>query len=192
MDDTFPSAQHRHRVLRTPLVEPFPKNSRAAVFGMGCFWGAEQMFWTRDGVWTTMVGYAGGRTNAPTYREVCGGRTEHAEVVRIVYDEARVSYRDLLRIFWEGHDPTQYMRQGADVGTQYRSVIFYTDEAQKAAAEETRAAYAQRLSASGFGDIVTQIESAPPFHYAENYHQQYLAANAGGYCGHGGTGVRFD
>ncbi|HZR82649.1 MAG TPA: peptide-methionine (S)-S-oxide reductase MsrA [Candidatus Binatia bacterium] len=179
----------RHFVLGTPLEPPFPEGSEIALFGMGCFWGAERKFWEVPGVHTTAVGYTGGVTPNPTYREVCSGSTGHNEVVQVVFDPARVSYRDLLAVFWEGHDPTQGMRQGNDVGTQYRSGIYTHGEAQRRAAEETRAAYDERLRAAGYGRITTEIVPAPEFYYAEEYHQQYLAKNPGGYCGLGGTGV---
>jgi peptide-methionine (S)-S-oxide reductase len=156
---------------------------------MGCFWGAEKMFWQTPGVTSTNVGYAGGHTPNPTYEEVCSGGTGHTEVVRVYYDPAKVSYDDLLRVFWEGHDPTQGMRQGNDVGTQYRSAIYYFDEEQRAAAEASRDAYQERLRAAGHGDVTTEIVAAPAFYFAEAYHQQYLSKNPGGYCGHGGTGV---
>jgi peptide-methionine (S)-S-oxide reductase len=159
------------------------------VFGMGCFWGAERMFWQADGVWTTAVGYAGGYTPNPTYQEVCSGSTGQAEVVLVVFDPAKTSYDAMLRIFWEGHDPTQGMRQGNDVGTQYRSAIYWSSEAQREAAETSRIAYEQQLRGSGYGEITTEIASAGPFYYAEDYHQQYLAKNPNGYCGLGGTGV---
>jgi peptide-methionine (S)-S-oxide reductase len=178
----------RHHVLGTALAPPFP-GLELATFGMGCFWGAERGFWQAAGVHSTAVGYAGGYTPNPTYEEVCTGRTGHAEVVRVVFDPARTSYESLLRLFWEGHDPTQGMRQGNDVGTQYRSCIHYHDEAQRRAAEATRAAYDERLRAAGHGAITTEIRPAGEFYYAEDYHQQYLAKNPGGYCGHGGTGV---
>jgi peptide-methionine (S)-S-oxide reductase len=160
-----------------------------AIFALGCFWGAEKKFWEAEGVHSTSVGYAGGHTPHPTYEEVCSGRTGHAEVVRVVFDPARTSYDALLRIFWESHDPTQGMRQGNDVGTQYRSAIYCTGEAQRRHAEATLAAYGKRLAAAGFGPITTTIEDAPAFYYAEDEHQQYLAKNPGGYCGLGGTGV---
>ena len=190
--EPFPSAGSRHRVLDAPIVEPFPEHLRPAMFGMGCFWGVEKKFWQCDGVYTTMVGYAGGTTNAPTYEAVCMGHTGHAEVVRLLFDAARVAYRDLLRMFWEGHDPTQYMRQGPDVGSQYRSVIYHYDDEQKTLAEETCEAYGRRLDAHGYGAITTEIVPAPTFYYAEAYHQQYLAARPGGWCGGGGVGVRLD
>ena len=178
----------RHFVKDAPLEGPFPGLSMA-LFGMGCFWGAERGFWETPGVVSTAVGYAGGRTPEPTYRQVCSGATGHAEVVRVVFDPARIRYEDLLRIFWEGHDPTQGMRQGNDVGTQYRSAIFTYDEAQRRAAEASRDAYQKVLAAAGYGPITTEIAPAPEFSLAEDYHQQYLAKNPGGYCGHGGTGV---
>jgi peptide-methionine (S)-S-oxide reductase len=178
-----------HLVLGTPVAGPFPAGSEQAIFGMGCFWGAERKFWTLEGVYTTAVGYAGGFTPNPTYEEVCSGRTGHSEVVLVVFDPTRISYAELLRVFWESHDPTQGMRQGNDVGTQYRSVILTTTPAQAATAEESAATYAPMLAAAGYGPITTEIAPAGPFYYAEPYHQQYLAANPGGYCGLGGTGV---
>ena len=179
----------RHTVLGTPLLPPFPEGSERAIFGMGCFWGAERKFWELDGVYTTAVGYAGGYTKNPTYREVCSGATGHAEVVLVVYDPKKVSYTELLRVFWENHDPTQGMRQGNDVGTQYRSGIYPTSKEQRAAAQESREAFQAALRKKGFGAITTEITEEPPFYYAEDYHQQYLAKNPGGYCGIGGTGV---
>jgi peptide-methionine (S)-S-oxide reductase len=179
----------RHAVLGTPLQPPFPEGFEQAIFGMGCFWGAERVFWQAPGVHTTAVGYAGGFTPNPTYEEVCGGRTGHAEVVLAVFDPQATTFGDLLRLFWENHDPTQGMRQGNDVGTQYRSAILYSNEAQKSAADASRSAYGERLSAAGLGEITTQIEAAGPFYYAEDYHQQYLHKNPMGYCGLGGTGV---
>ncbi len=178
----------RHVVLGTPMRPPFAGMELAA-FGMGCFWGAERLFWEAPGVHSTQVGYAGGATPNPTYEEVCSGHTGHAEVVRVAFDPRKTSYEALLRLFWEGHDPTQGMRQGGDVGTQYRSAIHWHDDAQRQAAEASRAAYRVRLQAAGFGPITTEIVEAPEFYYAEEYHQQYLAKNPGGYCGHGGTGV---
>jgi peptide-methionine (S)-S-oxide reductase len=178
-----------HFVNDAALEPPFPEGSRLALFGMGCFWGAERKFWTLPGVVSTSVGYAGGRTRNPTYREVCSGLTGHAEVVRVVFDPARVGYETLLRVFWESHDPTQGMRQGNDVGTQYRSAIFTYGEEQKARAEASREAYAKALAAAGHGAVTTEIREAPDFYYAEEYHQQYLAKNPDGYCGLGGTGV---
>jgi len=179
----------RHTVLGTPLLPPFPEGSERAIFGMGCFWGAERKFWELDGVYTTAVGYAGGYTRNPTYREVCSGATGHAEVVLVVYDPKKVSYTELLRVFWENHDPTQGMRQGNDAGTQYRSAIYPTNQEQRAAAQESREAFQAALRKKGFGAITTEISDEPPFYYAEDYHQQYLAKNQGGYCGIGGTGV---
>jgi peptide-methionine (S)-S-oxide reductase len=179
----------RHEVLGTPLRGPFPEGVETAIFGMGCFWGAERIFWQAPGVYTTAVGYAGGVTPNPTYEEVCSGRTGHTEAVLVAYDTADTSYEEMLRLFWEGHDPTQGMRQGNDVGTQYRSAILWSGDAQRAAAEASRDAYQQTLSASGYGEITTELAQAGPFYYAEDYHQQYLAKNPGGYCGLGGTGV---
>ncbi|RMH44158.1 MAG: peptide-methionine (S)-S-oxide reductase MsrA [Deltaproteobacteria bacterium] len=179
----------RHFVLGTPLAPPFPDGTEMALFAMGCFWGAERRFWQVDGVVTTMVGYAGGYTPNPTYEEVCTGMTGHAEVVRVVFDPARVTYERLLQVFWEGHDPTQGMRQGNDVGTQYRSAIYAYSPAQRRLAEASRDAYARALAAAGYGPITTEIADAPAFYYAEDYHQQYLAKNPAGYCGLGGTGV---
>ncbi|MHB2024745.1 MAG: peptide-methionine (S)-S-oxide reductase MsrA [Mycobacteriales bacterium] len=179
----------RHQVLGTPLQPPYPAGTSKALFGLGCFWGAERLFWQTPGVVVTAAGYSGGFTPNPTYEEVCSGRTGHAEVVLVVFEAAQVSYEALLRVFWESHDPTQGMRQGGDVGTQYRSVIYYFDDAQRQAAEATRQAFATRLAQAGFGAITTEIESAQPFYYAEDYHQQYLAKVPNGYCGLGGTGV---
>lgn len=178
-----------HFVNGNRLEPPFPAGLSLAVFGMGCFWGAERCFWTRKGVYSTAVGYAGGFTPNPTYQEVCSGRTGHAEVVRVVFDPGAIPYDTLLRVFWENHDPTQGMRQGNDIGTQYRSVIYCYDAAQRAAAEASRDAYQCALAAARRGEITTEIADAPEFHYAEEYHQQYLAKNPGGYCGLGGTGV---
>ncbi len=178
-----------HLVLGSPLTPPFPVGTEQAIFGMGCFWGAERLFWQAPGVYTTAVGYAGGITPNPSYREVCSGRTGHAEVVLAVFESAQTTYEEMLRIFWEGHDPTQGMRQGNDVGTQYRSAIYWTSPAQQGAALESRARYQERLARAGFGQITTEIAEAGPFYYAEDYHQQYLAANPNGYCGLGGTGV---
>jgi peptide-methionine (S)-S-oxide reductase len=178
-----------HFVLGTPLQPPFPNGLHRALFGMGCFWGAERGFWEAPGVFTTAVGYAAGQTPNPTYREVCGGRTGHAEAVLVVFDPRRTSYDALLKIFWESHDPTQGMRQGNDVGTQYRSGIYVYDADQRRAAETSRDSYRARLAEAGYGPITTEILDAPEFYYAEEYHQQYLAKNPGGYCGHGGTGV---
>jgi len=178
-----------HFVNGAPLQPPFPAGTVRAVFGMGCFWGAEQKFWQTPGVVSTAVGYAGGLTPNPTYREVCSGGTGHAEVVLVVFDPTRLSYDDMLKLFWENHDPTQGMRQGHDTGTQYRSAIYAFDEAQAGAARTSRDAYQRRLSEAGYGQVTTEIATAPPFYYAETYHQQYLARNLGGYCGLGGTGV---
>jgi peptide-methionine (S)-S-oxide reductase len=178
-----------HFVNGNPIVPPFPAGTEVAEFGLGCFWGAERVFWQIPGVYVTAVGYQGGHTPNPTYREVCTGRTGHTEVVRVVFDPARVRYEDLLRTFWEAHDPTQGMQQGNDVGTQYRSAVYVHSEAQRRAAEASRDAYAAELRARGFGEITTELRDAPPFYYAEEYHQQYLAKNPGGYCGLGGTGV---
>jgi peptide-methionine (S)-S-oxide reductase len=177
-----------HHVTGGPL-EPKDDGLETAMFGMGCFWGAEKMFWNTGGVVSTNVGYAGGETPNPTYQEVCSGGTGHAEVVRVFFDPTRVSYDELLKVFWEGHDPTQGMRQGNDVGTQYRSTLYYYSDAQRAAAEASRDAYQERLTAAGYGRITTELAEAPVFYYAEAYHQQYLAKNPNGYCGHGGTGV---
>jgi peptide-methionine (S)-S-oxide reductase len=179
----------RHAVKGAPLRPPFPQGTEQAVFGMGCFWGAERKFWEAPGVFTTAVGYAGGFTPNPTYEETCSGRTGHTEAVLVVFDPEKISYEELLRIFWESHDPTQGMRQGNDVGTQYRSAIYAFSPAQLEAAEASRAAYQQVLNAAGYGEITTDIREAPAFYYAEGYHQQYLAKNPGGYCGIGGTGV---
>jgi len=178
-----------HLVLGTPLTPPFPDGMETAVFGMGCFWGAERKFWQADGVYTTAVGYAGGITPNPTYEEVCSGRTGHTEAVLVVYDSDRISYDDLLRIFWENHDPTQGMRQGNDTGTQYGSAIYTASDAQSGAAEASRRAYQTVLQGAGYGEITTEIAPAPAFYYAEDYHQQYLARNPNGYCGLGGTGL---
>ncbi len=178
-----------HFVNGRPLKGPFPEGLGKAMFGMGCFWGVERMFWSLPGVWVTAVGYAGGPTPNPTYREVCSGRTGHNEVALVVFDPAEIGFEALLKVFWEGHDPTQGMRQGNDVGTQYRSGVYCFDAAQKATAEASRAAYQGRLSAAGHGAITTEIVDAPAFYYAEDYHQQYLAKNPGGYCGIGGLGV---
>jgi peptide-methionine (S)-S-oxide reductase len=178
----------RHHVSGAPL-DAIAQGQQQAVFAMGCFWGAEKGFWLAPGVVSTAVGYAGGHTPNPTYREVCSGMTGHAEVVRVVFDPARVRYEDLLKLFWEGHDPTQGMRQGNDVGTQYRSAIYTYGDEQRRAAELSRDAYQKVLTAAGYGRITTEIVPAPEFYFAEEYHQQYLAKNPGGYCGHGGTGV---
>ena len=179
----------RHFVLGTPLTPPFPDGFQTAVVAMGCFWGAERVFWQAPGVYTTAVGYAGGFTPNPTYEEVCSGSTGHTEAVLVAFDPALTSYEEILRLFWENHNPTQGMRQGNDVGTQYRSAIYFSDPAQQAVAERTRDAYAAQLAAAGHGEITTEIAPAGPFYYAEDYHQQYLAKNPNGYCGLGGTGV---
>ena len=194
-EDTLPGrpgampVTERHVVLDTPLEPPFPEGIETAIFGMGCFWGAERLFWQLPGVWTTAVGYAGGQTPNPTYEETCSGRTGHAEVVLAVFQTEQTSYEELLRIFWEGHDPTQGMRQGNDVGTQYRSAIYTFSDEQAAAARASRDAYNKALADAGYSGITTEIAAAGPFYYAEDYHQQYLAKNPHGYCGLGGTGV---
>src|SRR5205085_4524776 len=187
--ETAIAVPERHEVLGTPLSPPFPEGLERAVYGMGCFWGAERMFWRAPGVYSTAVGYAGGFTPNPTYEEVCSGRTGHNEVVQVVFDPTLTSYEELLRVFWEGHDPTQSMRQGNDVGTQYRSGIYWHSDAQRQAAERSRDAFQQVLSRSGFGPITTEILAAPEFFYAEDYHQQYLEKVPNGYCGLGGTGL---
>jgi len=179
-----------HFVLGTPIGPPFPEGTERAIVGMGCFWGAEKVFWQLPGVHTTAVGYAGGVTPNPTYEDVCSGRTGHTEAVLVVFRPAEISYDEILKTFWEGHDPTQGMRQGNDVGTQYRSAIYTTSDAQREAATASAASYADALSAAGHGsDITTEIEPLGDFYYAEDYHQQYLAKNPAGYCGLGGTGV---
>jgi peptide-methionine (S)-S-oxide reductase len=194
-DEALPGRQERmpvpkaHFVNGAPLEPPFPAGTELALFGLGCFWGAERKFWQTPGVVSTSVGYAGGLTPNPTYKEVCSGRTGHTEAVRVVFDPNQVSYADLLKLFWEAHDPTQGMRQGNDVGTQYRSAIYTYGDEQARAAEATKQAYQKALAASGHGAITTEIAAAPEFYYAEDYHQQYLAKNPGGYCGIGGTGV---
>jgi peptide-methionine (S)-S-oxide reductase len=195
-EQALPGRDHRpftlgasHAVLGTPIEPPFPDGLQIAVFGLGCFWGAERKFWQTPGVYSTAAGYAGGSTPNPTYEEVCSGATGHAEVVQVVFDPKVVSYRELLKLFWEGHDPTQGRRQGADVGTQYRSAIYTFDDAQHAAAKETKAAYDEQLRKAGFPPITTEIAPAGPFYYAEDYHQQYLHKVPNGYCGIGGTGV---
>jgi peptide-methionine (S)-S-oxide reductase len=179
----------RHAVLGTPLRPPFPDGLQQVVVGMGCFWGAEKVFWQAPGIYTTAVGYAGGFTPNPTYEEVCSARTGHTEVVLVVFDPAKTSFGEILRLFWENHDPTQGMRQGNDVGTQYRSAIYVSDERQREAAEASRDAYSAKLAAAGYGEITTEIKAAGRFYYAEDYHQQYLEKNPWGYCGIGGTGV---
>jgi peptide-methionine (S)-S-oxide reductase len=180
----------RHAVHGTPLAPPFPAGLEQAVFGMGCFWGAERKFWQKAGVYSTAVGYAGGYTKNPTYEEVCSGRTGHAEVVLVVFDPKKIGYDELLKTFWENHDPTQGMRQGNDVGTQYRSAIYTSSDAQRQAAANSRERYEADLIAHGFKPITTDIRDAPAFYYAEDYHQQYLAKNPNGYCGIGGTGIK--
>ena len=187
--DTPMPVPARHTVLGNPLTPPFPEGFEQAVFGMGCFWGAERIFWQAPGVWTTAAGYAGGYTPNPTYEEVCSGSTGHTEAVLVVWDPAKTSFMEMLRIFWEGHDPTQGMRQGNDVGSQYRSAIYYGNDAQRAAAESSREMFQERLNGAGYGEITTEIAPAGPFYYAEDYHQQYLDKNPDGYCGVGGTGV---
>ena len=185
----IPTAE-THFVNGRPLAGPYPAGTRKALFGLGCFWGAERKLWqSGDGIWVTAAGYAGGTTPNPTYEEVCSGLTGHAEVVLVVFDPARIAYEDLLRIFWENHDPTQGMRQGGDLGTQYRSAIYTYDAGQRQAAERSRDAYGKALAAAGYGPVTTEIREAPTFYFAEDYHQQYLARNPAGYCGLGGTGV---
>ena len=194
-EDALPGRSERmpvapqHFVHGRLLTEPFPEGLEKALFGLGCFWGAERIFWQLPGVYTTAVGYAAGLTPNPTYHEVCSGRTGHNEVVLVLFDPSVISYAELLRAFWEGHDPTQGMRQGNDVGTQYRSGVYVYGEVQREAAEESRDHYQQALSAAGYGPITTEILDAPEFYYAEDYHQQYLSKNPNGYCGIGGTGV---
>jgi peptide-methionine (S)-S-oxide reductase len=179
----------KHEVLGTPLKGPFPSPVQTAIFALGCFWGAERIFWQAEGVYTTAVGYAGGFTPNPTYEEVCGGRTGHTEAVLVAFDPEATSYDQMLKLFWEGHDPTQGMRQGNDIGSQYRSAILWLDEHQRVAAEASRDAYQKMLTQAGLGEITTEIAPAGEFYYAESYHQQYLAKNPAGYCGLGGTGV---
>jgi len=185
------SVSETHFVNGRRIVPPFPAGLREAVFGLGCFWGAERLFWELPGVYSTAVGYAGGFTLNPTYQEVCSGDTGHTEVVRVIYDPQKISYEQLLKAFWESHDPTQGMRQGNDVGTQYRSAIYVTDAQQRSAAEASKRAYQAQLTAAGRGTVTTEIRDAQPFFYAEEYHQQYLAKNPNGYCGIGGCGVPF-
>ncbi len=187
--DTALTIADKHHVNGNKLLPPFPEGMELALFGLGCFWGAERVFWKIPGVYSTSVGYAGGHTTNPSYEEVCSGRTGHNEVVRVVFDPKKVSFEALLKVFWEGHDPTQLMRQGNDVGTQYRSGIYVTSEAQRNAAEATRDLFQKVLKKQGYGPIATEIVEAPEFYYAEDYHQQYLAKNPSGYCGLGGTGV---
>jgi peptide-methionine (S)-S-oxide reductase len=195
VEEALPGREHPihiaspHMVLGTSIMPPFPASMKKAVFGLGCFWGAERKFWQIEGVHTTAVGYSAGFTPNPTYDEVCSGKTGHNEVVLVVYDPALVSYNDLLKVFWESHDPTQGMRQGNDVGTQYRSGIYTFDAEQQQQAEKSREIFQQSLKASGYPGITTEIISAPAFYYAEEYHQQYLAKNPNGYCGLGGTGI---
>ncbi|MDG9704819.1 peptide-methionine (S)-S-oxide reductase MsrA [Streptomyces sp. DH37] len=179
-----------HTVLGNPLLGPYPEGLEVADFGLGCFWGAERKFWQTDGVWTTLAGYQGGHTENPTYEEVCSGLTGHTEAVRVVFDPSKVAYEDLLRLFWESHDPTQGFRQGNDVGTQYRSAVYTHSAEQEAAAKASRDAYQPVLTSSGYGEITTEILPAGPFYPAEAYHQQYLDKNPAGYCGIGGTGVK--
>jgi peptide-methionine (S)-S-oxide reductase len=179
----------KHEVLGTPLKGPFPAGVETAIFGMGCFWGAERIFWEAPGVYTTAAGYSGGFTPNPTYEEVCSGRTGHTEAVLVAFHVERASFGEMLKLFWEGHDPTQGMRQGNDLGSQYRSALYWHDEAQRAAADASRDSYQARLKQEGYGEITTEIAKAGPFYYAEDYHQQYLAKNPSGYCGAGGTGV---
>ncbi len=178
-----------HEVLGTPIKPPFPEGMQQIVVGMGCFWGAERIFWEAPGVYTTAAGYAGGYTCNPTYEEVCSARTGHTEAVLAVFDPEKTSYEEMLRLFWEGHDPTQGMRQGNDIGTQYRSAIYWFDEDQRKAAEASAVVFGERLREAGYGDITTEVVEAPTFYWAEDYHQQYLAKNPNGYCGLGGTGV---
>jgi peptide-methionine (S)-S-oxide reductase len=184
--------RNRHFVNGHPIQPPFPEGMRRALFGMGCFWGAEKGFWQLKGVFSTAVGYAGGFTPNPTYQEVCTGQTGHNEVVLVIWDPTRITYGDLLKLFWESHDPTQGMRQGNDVGTQYRSGIYTFDAEQDTLAQATRGAYQQALNKAGHGEITTEIQPAPEFYYAEDFHQQYLAKNPNGYCGHGGCGIGLD
>jgi peptide-methionine (S)-S-oxide reductase len=194
-DEALPGRSQRmrvakqHLVLGTPMEPPFAQGTQVAMFGMGCFWGAERKFWQAEGIHSTQVGYAGGFTPNPSYEEVCSGRTGHTEVVRVVFDPTKTSYEQLLKLFWENHDPTQGMRQGNDVGTQYRSAIYFYDDAQRAAAEASRKMFGKKLAEAGYHGITTELAPAPEFYYAEDYHQQYLAKNPGGYCGLGGTGV---
>lgn len=190
-EETMPVPE-RHYVNQHEMQEPFPEGMQLAMFGMGCFWGAEKLFWQQEGVYSTAVGYAAGYTPNPTYREVCSGQTGHNEVVRVVFDPQKISYEALLKLFWEGHDPTQGMRQGNDRGTQYRSGIYVYGEEQRQLAEAACQQYQAVLRDSGYGDITTEILDAPVFYFAEDYHQQYLAKNPGGYCGLGGTGIRYE
>jgi peptide-methionine (S)-S-oxide reductase len=187
-DEAMPLT-NQHYVNGNPFQEPFPDGLEVAVFGLGCFWGAERCFWKLDGVYATAVGYAGGYTPNPTYQEVCSGQTGHNEVVRVIYDPARINYEGLLKVFWDSHDPTQGMRQGNDAGTQYRSGIYTAGDVQQSAALQSREKFQALLMQGGYPEITTEIQSAGPFYYAEDYHQQYLAKNPGGYCGLGGTGI---
>jgi len=187
--DPLPNVPEVHAINGNRIQPPFPEGMQTAVFGAGCFWGVEKVFWEAPGVWSTAVGYAGGYTPNPTYEEVCSGRTGHTEAVLVVFDPAKIAYEELLRVFWESHDPTQGMRQGNDVGTQYRSAIYTYSPAQRAAADASKQAYQDKLQGAGFGEITTEIADAPTFYWAEDYHQQYLAKNPMGYCGIGGTGV---
>jgi peptide-methionine (S)-S-oxide reductase len=187
--DQAMAVPEEHFINHHPLSPPWPTGYQTATFALGCFWGAERVFWQTPGVWTTAVGYAGGFTPNPTYEEVCSGRTGHAEAVLVVFDPEQVTYDQLLKLFWEAHDPTQGMRQGNDVGTQYRSAIYYADEGQRDAAEASKAMFTERLKDAGYDDVTTEIAPAGPFYYAEPYHQQYLGKNPNGYCGLGGTGV---
>jgi peptide-methionine (S)-S-oxide reductase len=186
--DPIPTSD-THFVLGTPLKPPFPDGLQTAVVGMGCFWGAERVFWQADGVYTTAVGYAGGFTPNPTYEETCSGKTGHTEAVLVVFDPAKISYEEILKLFWENHDPTQGMRQGNDAGTQYRSAVYTTSPEQAAAVEASKAAFGERLGTAGYGEITTEVAGLREFYYAEDYHQQYLAKVPNGYCGLGGTGV---
>lgn len=179
-----------HFVNGNKVKPPYPDNHKRLIVGMGCFWGAERMFWQQEGVYSTSVGYSAGKTSDPTYREVCSGTTDHAEVVLVIYDSQLIGLENLLRVFWEGHDPTQFMRQGNDVGSQYRSIIFYDDDDAHDKIESSRNQYQTELNKAGFGEIVTEIKASEDFFYAEDYHQQYLAKNPGGYCGLGGTGIK--
>jgi len=187
--DMLMPVPEKHFVLGTPMVAPWPDTMQTVIVGMGCFWGAERKFWQAEGVFSTQVGYAAGFTPNPSYEEVCSGQTGHNEVVQVVFDPQKISFEEILQIFWESHDPTQGMRQGNDVGTQYRSGIYCVDAVQKAAAEASRALFQEKLRAAGYGDITSEIIDAPAFYYAEDYHQQYLGKNPNGYCGLGGTGV---
>ena len=179
-----------HFVNGNKVKPPYPDNHKRLIVGMGCFWGAERMFWQQEGVYSTSVGYSGGKSSDPTYREVCSGTTDHAEVVLVIYDSQLIGLENLLRVFWEGHDPTQFMRQGNDVGSQYRSIIFYDDDDAHEKIKSSRNQYQTELNKAGFGEIVTEIKASEDFFYAEDYHQQYLAKNPGGYCGLGGTGIK--